>query len=1051
MPDSGDISKKILVQLQLDAEKYKADLTVLGGALDKLKASQKELEKQGKKNSEEWVNNAIQIRQLGQEIRDTNKAIDNTTKALNAENGSIEQNRAAYSLASAQTIKYGEATLQTDAAIKQFVDDTKALNEKLKEQEKGYLGVASRGVGEYERGIDKSQAANSRAQEGFQTLTNSLQGLTRVTGFLPTAFGGAGQAINSVANIVARSSNTIGGFTGFKQFSTGAQEAEASAEGAAAGMTNAGEAAEGAAVAESAAASAATGLSAGLAVVIGVVVAVVAALGALKEYLGDIAGVSDTMSNKWAGMKAAFVSMANSIREGDWANLAGNMSRADHEAQQLNQDIITLNRNLLVSDAATAQENEHIATQMLKLRNIHTTAAEAEKIFSDVQETANRQYVRTYNLALDGYRTYARQIINAAGLTDAEYKKLMTGGVAYAEYLKTQNKHISDDLIANFQKEQIAMSNAQGIRDQMIQRAQNREEQKQAKDQARQQAAAQKAQEQESKVAEARQQAAELLQQSKAKELQAILDRYGAEVVAAQQHFDEEKNKLQKSLRDRLITAKEYHAVIIQLEKEKNASIQQITAKAIRQDGENLLRASEELRQLQVENIADETARQVAGLKQQTADKLKALDEQSTELQQQYAKSGQTLAYLQKSGTQQEVQEEVQLREGLLSQMDIIAQKKIAIAEKEQHDITEVTRNARNKDLNALDQSTVIEADKPGMDKEHLNAQINALKNQRDRELQNEKLTAAEKLLIQDQYQQKIDALANSKNIKRADEEVKLIKDVAGKGFSLLESNLQSQLSLRTETLNRQKTAELNNANLTSAQRSAIDQKYQDKERALKRQAFKEEQALNIAKAVMNGALAMLKTAANTGFPLTFVFEPIVAAQTALEVALIAAQKPGFAQGGQFKSDGRGALLPGYSRHDDTNATLRKGEAVVVSEAMQNPWARNLVSAVNTMFGGRDFSTSTGPKPYFTMPGFASGGVFTQPQSYLPVSNTYVNQQIPLAAAPQIDHDYLINGIARGVSNAVASMPAPIIDGNGVKGISSVQNKQARAQARMNH
>ncbi|NNU33598.1 hypothetical protein HK413_04545 [Mucilaginibacter sp. S1162] len=60
-------------------------------------------------------------------------------------------------------------------------------------------------------------------------------------------------------------------------------------------------------------------------------------------------------------------------------------------------------------------------------------------------------------------------------------------------------------------------------------------------------------------------------------------------------------------------------------------------------------------------------------------------------------------------------------------------------------------------------------------------------------------------------------------------------------------------------------------------------------------------------------------------------------AQGASSIAEIAKQKPGFAEGGQFRSDGRGALLPGYSRTDNTNAYLRSGEAVVVSEAMRNP------------------------------------------------------------------------------------------------------------------
>src|SRR6202012_3792750 len=118
--------------------------------------------------------------------------------------------------------------------------------------------------------------------------------------------------------------------------------------------------------------------------------------------------------------------------------------------------------------------------------------------------------------------------------------------------------------------------------------------------------------------------------------------------------------------------------------------------------------------------------------------------------------------------------------------------------------------------------------------------------------------------------------------------------------------------------------------------------------------------------------VAITKTIAEMGFLPAIPFVALTAATTALSLSKVLSQKPAFAQGGQFKSDGRGALLPGYSKYDNTNATLRSGEAVVVSEAMRAPWARNTISRINEMFGGRSFATSSGPKP-----AFADGGIFT--------------------------------------------------------------------------
>ncbi|WP_462266066.1 hypothetical protein [Mucilaginibacter sp.] len=44
---------------------------------------------------------------------------------------------------------------------------------------------------------------------------------------------------------------------------------------------------------------------------------------------------------------------------------------------------------------------------------------------------------------------------------------------------------------------------------------------------------------------------------------------------------------------------------------------------------------------------------------------------------------------------------------------------------------------------------------------------------------------------------------------------------------------------------------------------------------------------------------------------------------------------------------------------------------------MANPWARNLVSAINVMHGGRDFSVDNPGR------GYAIGGIFTEVKMYL--------------------------------------------------------------------
>ena len=146
-----------------------------------------------------------------------------------------------------------------------------------------------------------------------------------------------------------------------------------------------------------------------------------------------------------------------------------------------------------------------------------------------------------------------------------------------------------------------------------------------------------------------------------------------------------------------------------------------------------------------------------------------------------------------------------------------------------------------------------------------------------------------------------------------------------------------------------------------------------------------------------------------------------------MSIATIAKQKPGFAQGGQYVSDGRGALLSGYSRTDNTNAYLRSGEAVVVSEAMRNPWARNLVSAINVAHGGRDFSM---PNPGR---GYAIGGIFTDGGN----ANRYYSQ-------PVNDQKDMANTLAYQLIN---NFPPIYVD---VKDVNNQQNILAQTVNRVN-
>lgn len=281
---------------------------------------------------------------------------------------------------------------------------------------------------------------------------------------------------------------------------------------------------------------------------------------------------------------------------------------------------------------------------------------------------------------------------------------------------------------------------------------------------------------------------------------------------------------------------------------------------------------------------------------------------------------------------------------------------------------------------------------------------------------------------IKAENQKKEDAARKARNKQIEDEAIQQAQKLSSEAFSILQNSIKQQSDAKIAALEKDKTAELSNSSLTSSQKMAIEAKYQKQEAQVKTKAFKEEQEASIAQAIINGALAITKGSAQMGV-LAPLYIPIIIAETAAQVAKIASQKPpAYASGGlHYSSDGKGGVLPGYSRTDNTNAYLRSGEGIVVSEAMRNPWARNLVSAINVGFGGRDFSTTT------TGRGFAVGGIFTDGGD----ANRYYNQ-------PVNDQKNLANTIAYQMVN---NFPPVYVD---VKDINNQQNILAQTINRVN-
>ena len=108
------------------------------------------------------------------------------------------------------------------------------------------------------------------------------------------------------------------------------------------------------------------------------------------------------------------------------------------------------------------------------------------------------------------------------------------------------------------------------------------------------------------------------------------------------------------------------------------------------------------------------------------------------------------------------------------------------------------------------------------------------------------------------------------------------------------------------------------------------------------------------------------------------------------------------ATGGVFQSNGRGAVLPGYSKVDNTNAFLRSGEAVIVSEAARDPKALAALSAINVAYGGAPLAPGTA----MATGGIATGGFVSGISSDINTTTDLLNL----------------------IVTAVRATPAPIVD-----------------------
>lgn len=1020
---ADEISKKTLIEVDIASEDANSKMSSLAATINQVATSVKELQTATKNSSaslndyaEKLAQSKLTAQQNREEITRLNLAKRQEKDATDKAKGSIVAAKGSYDEAQKSLTALGRAIKSveggfksTDPAIQKQIKEYNKLNSQLKAFD-AQLGNHQRNVGNYEGALDRVSSTLERIIPGF----GQLQGILK----------GAAQGFNAMKGSTSQANSALEG------------------SGPAAGVATEGIEGIGAAMG---------GLIIAAAAVIGI-------FAAIAKHFMDLTPNADALGQRFAYLKGALRGFMDDIGQGvGFGQLAEDMKKTAQEAANLKMALQDLSRAQSQDIVDDAKADAQIAELQLKMRNRRNTPAQEKAYFDQIQKISEDKYKGNKDLADKQYELAIKTATNSKRFTDQEIADLRRLGVEYAIQLDKQKGLVNgaDDIkaIVEAQQKQIETSKERTM---VEERAQNRLDAINMKAEGE----AAKQQQLFDKIKQETEQANSERIASITRTLDFQREEFGKELADADEHYRQLIFKQEQFIeRQQAIIANPKNspkvkaaakqaigagrADITQLRKEQYANQEKLLQEHSKRMLEETQRAANDLAQLQITSIEDAQERERQFEELQYKEKNQALSKEGTLLNENQAKliaeiktaTGERKAVLQK---------ELENTQALIETAN--DKRRELQLQHQQKQLDDLKRFSDQKQA-IEDQTAVLKTSKSSVfegDKELLKAEQKQLLDKYNADVSVKGLTDEKKLELEQEYLNKSKQLNDTYVQNRTAYELQMASQVSNAGFSILQQSLQRSAQAQDVALNKQKDHDLQNTALTSTQKYIVNEKYRVKEGQAKVKQFKQEQKINIAKALIDGYLGIQKSLAEWGMPFAIPFIAATGLETALQVTAIAAQKaPAYAKGGTFQSDGRGNVLPGYSKTDNVNAHLRSGEAVVVSEAMRDPWAKSVVSAINQAYGGRAFDNT--PAINWTMPGFASGGVFN---NYLPTSDNGLRPQININQSPNRMHPGDIGQIVGGISSAIANMPPPVMD---VKDMNYAQGRLAGAIDRLTY
>jgi hypothetical protein len=396
---------------------------------------------------------------------------------------------------------------------------------------------------------------------------------------------------------------------------------------------------------------------------------------------------------------------------------------------------------------------------------------------------------------------------------------------------------------------------------------------------------------------------------------QAIYDKYGEEI-----------SKTEDKYRKLIEKHKAYGATTTQLEVERQAELKKITDQFNKDAESNLDTLNKELADIRSKASKDEAQKQIDVLDQQTADKLKKLDDETNAIDLKIAQQVKAANDLRAQGNNQAadlLQKSIDVE---IQELDTAGKIKAALIKQQADDEAKIRKVAADKSKTSHLAGDVISdqiSNRPLKEFDDRQKQLDQ---------EHDQAVAAAKAKGEDTFE--IDQVYKKKTMALSKEKLQFEIDVAKGVMNLLGKNTEAY-----------------------------------------KVAFKAYQAYQAAQVVVDTSRTIMGIwSADAGIP--FVGVPKAIAETAIAVGIGAKSlsdiwsAKGFATGGIYKSDGSGTVLrgPGTGTSDSINARLSHGEAIINarSTAMFAP----VLSAINVAGGGRAFSLPNLSNH------FATGGVF---------------------------------------------------------------------------